>query len=43
MKIRTIITRRKRALKTASPRRKDKAWRDLKIALVCQLLKGRAA
>jgi hypothetical protein len=43
MNIRKIISRRKKALKTAPPKRKDKAWREYRIALVCQILKGRAA
>lgn len=42
--IRKIITRRKRALKTANPKRRDKLRQELKIALICQLLaRGRAA
>jgi hypothetical protein len=43
MNIRKIITRRKKALKTANPKRRDRLRHELKIALVCQLLKGRAA
>jgi hypothetical protein len=44
MNIRKIITRRKKALKTASPKRRDKLRHEYKVALICQLLaKGRAA
>jgi hypothetical protein len=43
MNIRKIISRRKKAFKTANPKQKDKRWREYRIALVCQLLKGRAA
>jgi hypothetical protein len=43
MKIRTIISRRKKAFKAAPSKQKDKRWREYKVALVCQLLKGRAA
>jgi hypothetical protein len=44
MNIRKIITRRKKALKTASPKRRDKLRHELHVAKVCQLLaKGRAA
>jgi hypothetical protein len=42
MKIRTFVNRRKKAFKTANPKQKDKRWREYKVALVCQLLKGRA-
>jgi hypothetical protein len=44
MNLRTIIARRKRALKTASPKRRDKLRHDLKVAQVAaQLRKENAA
>lgn len=44
MNIRKIIARRKLALKTVSPKRRDKARHDLKVALVAaQLRKENAA
>jgi hypothetical protein len=43
MKIRTIISRRKKALKTANPKQREKLRHEYKVALICQLLKGRAA
>jgi hypothetical protein len=44
MKIRTFVKRKKMALKTASPRTRDKLRHEYKVALICQLLaKGRAA
>lgn len=44
MKIRSIIARRKKALKTASPKRRDKLRHELKVALmVAQLRKENAA
>lgn len=43
--IRTIITRRKKALKTANPKRRDKLRHELRVALIAQQLRreGRAA
>jgi hypothetical protein len=42
--LKKIITRRKKALKTANPKRRDKLRHELKVALICQLLsRGRAA
>jgi hypothetical protein len=43
MTIRKIVSRRKKAFKAAPSKQKDKRWREYKVALVCQLLKGRAA
>jgi hypothetical protein len=44
MNIRKIISRRKLALKTASPKLRDKARHELKVALiVAQLRKENAA
>jgi hypothetical protein len=44
MNLRRIITRRKKALKAAKPKSRDRLRHDLKVALICQLLaKGRAA
>lgn len=44
MKLRTIITRRKKALKTASPKRRDKLRHEYRVALmVAQLRKENAA
>jgi hypothetical protein len=39
MNIRKIITRRKKALKTANPKRRDKLRHELKVALVAELLR----
>jgi hypothetical protein len=44
MKLRTIIARRKKALKSAGPRKRDKLRHDLRVALVAaQLRKENAA
>jgi hypothetical protein len=44
MNLRRIVLRRKKALKSASPKKRDKLRHELKVALVCQLLsRGRAA
>lgn len=39
MKIRTIISRRKKALKAANPKRRDKLRHELRIALVAEQLR----
>lgn len=39
MKLRTIIANRKKALKSAHPKRRDKARHQLKVALVAQQLR----
>jgi hypothetical protein len=43
MKIRTIIQRRKKALKTASPKRRDKLRHQYHVALKLQQLRKECA
>jgi hypothetical protein len=43
MKLRTIINRRKKALKSASPKRRDKLRYDLRVALVAAQIKKECA
>ena len=43
MKIRTIINRRKKALKTANPKRRDKLRHELRVAQVAALLRKECA
>lgn len=43
MKLKTIISRRKKALKAANPKRRDKLRHELRIALVAAQLKRECA